>query len=288
MKGFTHFLSAIAAASCLPGAAQQAAQGSLVLVLAGVAGLLPDTLDFKLARYLERADRVLGPEDGARAVAEELACAFHSASSGHPQTVRLRAWRVAHDRWRRYRVRFDAAERTLAVALGPLVDGGGTPVPGTDPGDAPARVRLPAALEYAYDTEIVVDVFAGPSLGFEPAVRRDTPLTRRLCLACAPHPVRLTFLPWHRSRTHSLVLAALAGLLAAALWGPPAGLAAALGYGVHVLEDQLGAMGSNLLWPFTRRRTPGLGLLRSGDAWPNVLTVVLATLVIIVNLMRMM
>lgn len=55
MKGFTHFLSAIAVASCLPGAVQQAAQGSLVLVLAGAAGLLPDTLDFKLARYLKCA-----------------------------------------------------------------------------------------------------------------------------------------------------------------------------------------------------------------------------------------
>jgi membrane-bound metal-dependent hydrolase YbcI (DUF457 family) len=99
--------------------------------------------------------------------------------------------------------------------------------------------------------------------------------------------VRLTFLPWHRRQTHSLVLAALAGLLAAALWGPAAGLAAALGYAVHVLEDQLGAMGSNLLWPFTRRRTPGLGLLRSGDAWPNVLTVLIAVALILINLIRL-
>ena len=32
---------------------------------------------------------------------------------------------------------------------------------------------------------------------------------------------------------------------------------------------QLGAMGSNLLWPLTRVRFPGLNLIRSGDAIPN-------------------
>jgi len=54
----------------------------------------------------------------------------------------------------------------------------------------------------------------------------------------------------------------------------------------HILEDQLGFLGSNLLYPFTRARTRGFGLVRSGDAIPNFLTVWSAALVIVFNLDR--
>jgi membrane-bound metal-dependent hydrolase YbcI (DUF457 family) len=63
-------------------------------------------------------------------------------------------------------------------------------------------------------------------------------------------------------------------------------MAAALGYAVHVLEDQLGAMGSNLLWPLTRGRAPGLNLIRSGDVIPNFLTVWTACALTLFNLDR--
>jgi membrane-bound metal-dependent hydrolase YbcI (DUF457 family) len=76
------------------------------------------------------------------------------------------------------------------------------------------------------------------------------------------------------------------GVIAGLLWGWLAGVVAALGYAVHVIEDQLGAMGSNLVWPLTRVRTPGLNLIRSGDAIPNFLTVWTACALTLFNLDR--
>ncbi|MCS7282301.1 MAG: hypothetical protein RMK65_10700, partial [Anaerolineae bacterium] len=54
----------------------------------------------------------------------------------------------------------------------------------------------------------------------------------------------------------------------------------------HILEDQLGFMGSNLFYPFTKGRMSGLRLLRSGDAIPNFLTVWLASAIMLFNLDR--
>ena len=57
MKGITHFISGVAVATFFPQAVQAAAQDlSFILVLGGIGGILPDTLDFKLARYFERVD----------------------------------------------------------------------------------------------------------------------------------------------------------------------------------------------------------------------------------------
>jgi membrane-bound metal-dependent hydrolase YbcI (DUF457 family) len=94
------------------------------------------------------------------------------------------------------------------------------------------------------------------------------------------------FLDWHRRWSHSLTIAAALGLLGWAIWGKWGGLVVGLGVVGHVLEDQLGFMGSNLLYPFTRRRTIGLQLLRSGDAIPNFLTVWVAVALILFNLDR--
>ena len=288
MKGIAHFLTGVAVATCVPGVVAQAAQGSLLPALAGACGLLPDTLDFKLARFLERADYVLTPdaEEGAEALAARLAAAAAEAACGQPRVVRLHTVRAGADRWRRYAVRFDVPGQALEVRLGPLVTGGQVALAGSEPPDAFARVTLPAPLEYTYDDEVVVDVFAGPSLRFAPALQARGALAERLHRVTGPHPVRITFLPWHRAQSHSLVVALLVGLLAGVAGGPAAGLACGLAFAAHVLEDQLGAMGSNLFWPLTRTRVNGLGWLRSGDALPNFLTVWAAVAVTLFNLDR--
>jgi hypothetical protein len=54
----------------------------------------------------------------------------------------------------------------------------------------------------------------------------------------------------------------------------------------HIVEDQLGFMGSNLWFPVTQKRTMGLKLLRSGDATPNFLAVWVSLAVILLNLDR--
>ena len=94
------------------------------------------------------------------------------------------------------------------------------------------------------------------------------------------------FLDWHRRWSHSLTLAAAVGLVTGLLFGKWAGIVAGLGFAGHVLEDQLGFMGSNIFYPFTKERSTGLQLLRSGDAIPNFLTVWTSVALILFNLDR--
>ena len=54
MKGIAHFITGVALATFFPEVVQSGAQGSLLPMLGGIAGILPDTLDFKFARYLKR------------------------------------------------------------------------------------------------------------------------------------------------------------------------------------------------------------------------------------------
>ncbi len=152
---------------------------------------------------------------------------------------------------------------------------------GSEPaGDSEGRARVDGRIHHSYDEEIAVDIFSGPSFRFErcwlpnPASGEKEPA------------VRVLFLPWHRRWSHSLTLAAALGAAGWLLLGWQAGAVVAAGMAAHVLEDQLGHMGSNLLWPLTRRRTPGLRLLRSGDALPNVMAVWVALVLTLWNLNR--
>jgi membrane-bound metal-dependent hydrolase YbcI (DUF457 family) len=145
------------------------------------------------------------------------------------------------------------------------------PLPGTTPlENTESRAAVGLSLLPTYDADINIDVFSGPAFRFE----------RHL------DNIRVIFLPWHRRWTHSLPLATVIGLGVALLLGPAAGLVCGLAFATHVLQDQLGHMGSNLFWPFTRRRSVGLGLLNSGDPLPNFLTVWLAAALILFNLDR--
>ncbi len=173
----------------------------------------------------------------------------------------------------------------VTVRIGPLVNTGQVPLPGSEPPRATeARANIGAPLVHTYDEEIKIDIFSGPSFRFERQGDR----------------LHVHFLDWHRRWSHSLTLAAALGLettgIAALiesasrpsptqtpLW---AGLVVGLSFAAHILEDQLGFMGSNLFYPFTRRRTAGLRLFRSGDAVPNFLTVWTAAALILLNLDR--
>ena len=93
-------------------------------------------------------------------------------------------------------------------------------------------------------------------------------------------------MPWHRTWSHSLLLAAALALGVAIVAKPLYGALVGVGAAAHIIGDQLGHMGSNLYWPITRRRTRGLGLFHSGEALPNLLTVWLGGLVLAYNLDR--
>jgi membrane-bound metal-dependent hydrolase YbcI (DUF457 family) len=321
VKGIAHFITGVALATFFPEVVAQAAQGSLLPMLGGIAGILPDTIDFKFARYFEEYDLEIDPgaEPDAREIAEQIATAMRRAyETEEPQRVMLHTIRIGSDLWRQYTVRFDPGHQggetpplqqrgAVEVRIGPVVDTSQVPLPGSEPSRqntgatangrrhsdgalsavAPAgeaRVDIGAPIVHTYDEEIKIDIFSGPSFKFERQGDR----------------LRVHFLDWHRRWSHSLTLAALLGLGTAGvaasiefltrgaitrtpLW---AGLIAGLSLASHVLEDQLGFMGSNLFYPFTRTRTTGLQLLRSGDAVPNFLTVWTATALILFNLDR--
>jgi membrane-bound metal-dependent hydrolase YbcI (DUF457 family) len=296
MKGIAHFVTGVAIATMFPEVVEQAAGGSLLPVLGGIAGILPDTLDFRFTRYFEKYDLEIdpGPEPDARTIAEQIAGAMRAAyETRRPQNVKLHTIRLGADRWRQYAVRFDPQRGQVVVRVGPLVTTGQVPLPGSDPSQpfaspqsppmggmkkimkggterGKAQVDVGVPMVHTYDEETKVDIFSGPSFKFE---RRGDKL--------AVH-----FLNWHRRWSHSLFLAAALGLLGWLLFGKWGGLVVGLGYAAHILEDQLGYLGSNLLYPLTKGRTAGLRLLRSGDGIPNFLTVCVSIALILLNLDR--
>ena len=278
MKGIAHFLAGVAAATFVPGVVESAAQGSFLIALGGLFGLLPDTLDFKFARYFEQAEAI-DPDPAnfdAQGIADQIAALIdRAAASQRPVRAQLHTLQLGPDRWRQYTVRFDAARGEIAVRSGPIVNTSQRPVRPETP--APFKTaKVQAKLNYTYDGDLNVDIFSGPSFAFVP--KAGGPNTGG---------VEVQFLPWHRAWSHSLTLAALLGLIVGLIGGSlQAGLVAAFGMAAHILEDQLGYLGSNLFWPLTQERTTGLKLIHSGDAIPNFLAVWIALQLIFFNLDR--
>ena len=274
MKGIAHFITGVAIATFFPDVVQAAAAGSLLPVLGGVGGIMPDTLDFKFARYFEQYDLEIdpGPEVDARQVAEQLVSAMRKAyESEKTQNVKMHTIRLGADLWRQYTVRFIPDQNEIGVRVGPVVNTGQVPFPGSEPEDAQeVRLNLGVPMVHTYDAENKIDIFSGPSFKFE---RKDDHL-------------RVHFLDWHRRWSHSLTLAAALGVVTGLIFGPWVGILLGLGFAGHILEDQLGFMGSNLLYPFTKDRLIGAQILRSGDAIPNFLTVWTAVALILFNLDR--
>jgi membrane-bound metal-dependent hydrolase YbcI (DUF457 family) len=263
MKGIAHFASGLCVASCIPGVTEAAADGSLLIALGGAAAMLPDWLDFRFARFLERRSADIAPEAGLddAANATQIACALaaeiHAARESGPRVVQLHPRRLGAVHWLLYCARLDPAAGAVIVTMG----------------DASASAFC-GPIDHAYDGVFDVGELGGPSVRF---VRDD---------ALGVGVVRSEFLPWHRTWSHSLLLAAGVGVLAAQVWGGVAGVVAAFGFATHVLEDQLGHLGSNLFWPLTHKRGSGLRLMHSVDAIPNMLTVWLALAITLVNLDR--
>jgi membrane-bound metal-dependent hydrolase YbcI (DUF457 family) len=263
----------MAIASFFPRAVHQAGGGSFVLLFGGLGGILPDTLDFRLARYLARRDVEIDPDPNAldpQAMAQEVAAAVDRAyDTGDPVHVQLHTLKLGADLWRRYSIDL-TRESEVWVHVGPLVTTSQVPYPDSEPSLPEGCAPVTAPVRYAYGGPVRVDILDGPMLAFR---RRGD-------------AVEASFLPWHRRWSHSLTLAALLGLLIGTFLGPVHGLLYALGSVTHVLEDQLGHMGSNLLFPFTRRRTPGFRLFHSAQVLPNLFVVWISVMILFYNLDR--
>jgi hypothetical protein len=275
VKGISHFISGVAAASCFPWTVAAALEKNpSYFILGAVFGILPDTIDFKFYRFFYRYHQTVSPDPrhvDPQAMADQIAEAV-AASLGQAGMFRLKVntLRISADRWQQFRIRFDPQRQGVEVGLGPVVTTGQLPVPGTFPAPDAANgwAALPAPIEETYEAVTTVDIFDGPAFGFEQALDGR---------------VVIHFLPWHRSWTHSLVLGAALSIPVSLWLGWRAGLVSFSAYSIHVLEDQLGFMGSNLFAPFSKRRLKGLHWMRSGDALPNFSTVWFCCLLIFWN-----
>jgi membrane-bound metal-dependent hydrolase YbcI (DUF457 family) len=207
-------------------------------------------------------------------IAKAVAWALdHAATTGRPVRLKLNTVRLATDRWQQYAVRFNVAGRRVEVTYGPVVDTGGRPE-----AEARERERRPERAASApvwcdirldYQATTRVDIFDGASFTMEPAP--DGAVIPR-------------FIPWHREWSHGFITGALLAAPVALFGGWQAGVVAFAAYAAHVLADQLGYLGSNLFFPFTRERTPGLRLTRSGGSHANALAVWLSCLTVFWNL----
>jgi hypothetical protein len=276
MKGLTHFVVGVGFASFWPHAIEAAVDGNpWFFVLGGAAGLLPDTLDFKFARYFYRHDREIVPDPShpdPSLVATALAQAIHDArASGRPVRVKLNTVRVGAGLWGQYRLTFDETNHRVTVAYTGVVTTGRAPVRDEShrATEASAPLECPVVMDYEATTEM--DIFEGPTFAMEPQPNG------RVCIR---------FIPWHRQWSHSLTFSAALGLLAGGFWGAPAAIITAGACSLHILADQLGFMGSNLFFPFTKHRHPGRQLIRSDNPTANFAVIWFAGLLIYWNLAR--
>ncbi len=274
MKGISHFVTGIAVGTLFPDAVTAAAAGSFVLVLGGVGGLLPDTLDFKFARFVQEPDVVIDPHPErfeAQKIADQIAAAVDRAAQSRKTLIlKCNTIRLGADWWQQYSIRFDVPRGQVLVRLGSIVNTSQLPLPGSLRAEPEGRAKIHAPLLPTYSEFTTVDIFSGPSFALE--WRHDR--------------VEIDFIPWHRQYSHSLLMALLFGGICALLFGVTAGLIGGLAVLAHILEDQLGYLGSNLLYPVTRVRSNGLRLIHAGDAVPNFFTVGTMVMLIVYNLDR--
>jgi len=291
MKGFAHFASGICAATFFPDLVGAGSAHAYLIALGGAAALLPDFLDFRITRYLERLDdeielgineQELDPQGMADRIAENMNAVL---ADGKPRTIQLHALQIAPDRWQRYSVHFPPDTGKIVVSVGPVVDSGNGVESRTaqDEGNASIEETICAA----YGEKITVDIFSGPSLRIErigphaqSGSKNDGQPVER------PPGIRVVFLPWHRRWSHSLVVALLCGALGLVLKNWQLAIVVFLGMAIHSLEDQLGYLGCNLFWPLTRKRWAGFRLFHSDDPIANSLTVLAAALLSLWNIDR--
>lgn len=278
MKGITHFTIGVAVASCFPGAVEAGASGNpLYFILGGMFGLLPDTLDFKICRFFYPCDIQIVPDPldpDPQMIADGMAQAVNMAfRSGRPVRIKLNTIQISPDKWHRYYVRFNVAKRMVEVAMGSVGESGASSVDDEKenalryPG---GRTKLMCGIKLEYQAVTTVDILDGP-------------IFRMVCTADGTKVIP-QFIPWHRWWTHSLVISLLFALAGTVLLDYRAGAIIMCAYSAHIVADQLGYMGSNLFFPFTKRRSSGRMIMHSGEALWNFIAVWLSCLLILWNL----
>lgn len=276
MKGIAHFSAGVALASCFPVAVDAGMAGNpIYFLLGGIFGLLPDTLDFKILRFLHRIDMEVVPDPSrpdpamlAQAMADAVGRVY---ATGRPMHVKIHTASPGAGLWHRFRITLPAANGRVVATYDGIVNTSQEPVPEQPWPPATAQAALPCRVSTDYMATSIVDILDGPSYSLEPEGRNH---------------VVARFIPWHRQWTHSVTAAIIAGLALGATVDWHSGILAGGAIILHVLLDQVGHMGSNLFFPFTCRRTPGWQWIRSGNPLANFGTVWMACLIVYWNLAR--
>lgn len=272
MKGFTHFVTGLAVTSFFPWAVQAAAEGNpFYFLLGGTCALLPDTLDFRILRYFYRHHIEVTPDPlcpDMQMVADAIALAIDRAEQKKIR-IRLNTIRSNVDTWQRYQIHIDPRKQVLTASLEEAIDTGGNPVDGVSLSKqvASAPFHTPVSLEYM--ATFSIEMFDGPHL------------------ECKPTPkglVLIRFIPWHRAYTHSMGISTILAAAAVALGAWPAAIVGWSAHASHVLLDQLGYMGSDLLWPLSHRRFPGFKLQHASSSFWNLAAVWIAIAMLFSNI----
>ena len=278
MKGIAHFSIGVAVATFIPGAMERALNGhAFDLLVAGAFGILPDTLDFKFARFFAREDYIIDPDPDdldPQKIADTIAKAINEAHrTGKSVHVRFHTLQLAPDRWQKYELWFDTENSEVVVKIGPVVSTSQQPLEGTQPPPEKAigRAKVECGLIHTYDKFTRVDILSGPTIEFKPR---------------PGDKVEVIFIPWHRQWSHSFTLGLYLGIAAWILFGWYWALMVALPFWAHVAADCLGFMGGNLFWPFTKERTAGLKLFHASTPLANFFGVWISGLVVVYNANR--
>lgn len=286
MKGLTHFLSGVALASFIPAACRLAnsnVSSSYILVVGGLFGIMPDTLDFKVGQFVSRVDYDVDADPNnpnPQRMAEQIGKAMDEAyRTGRYIKVQLYPLRLGVDLWRQYVVKFDNQKNEVVVVINEIVTTSQLAYLGTEPKtNRVGRYKLVGKMLETHGKPSVVDIMSGPQFGFRK--REDL--------------VEVEFLPWHRTWSHSFVLGFLlsipvwliASWLAGWALGWLYGLVAFLGFAIHITEDLTGHMGGSLLWPFQKDRTNGLCLFKANNPHANFAVDYIAVTLLLFNLSR--
>jgi membrane-bound metal-dependent hydrolase YbcI (DUF457 family) len=302
MKGIGHFLTGIAVGTCFPEAMRASVQdNSFILLLTGAFGLLPDTLDFRVGRYLWKHDYTVTPDLkrlDAKPIAEAVANAIdEAAQTGKTVKLKLNTLKVSASYHRTYSIRVDEERKVVTAKIGPLktmgqvIGGGSEGLPRSVPpagehGNLEWEAPFKADMVNQYHRDTQVAIFSGPDFAFVPNGGK----------------VRMDFIPWHRTWAHSPFLGVLCGLLgwliyalagdwsggAVAAFTSPLALtalfASTLAFWGHIMADQVGVLGSVLLWPFSDKRSAGFGLSHASSIMGNITLNSLCLAVIIWNI----
>jgi len=273
---------------------------SLILLAGGAFGLLPDTLDFRVGRYLWKHDRVLTPDLNkldARVVAETVAQAIDEANTSRKTVrVKLHTLKVSANYHRTYSIRIDEEKKIVKARIGPLktmgqVMGGGGHLPRSLPEPRDGAVLefeapFKADMVNAYHKDTSVAIFSGPDFAFVPDGDK----------------IRMDFIPWHRTWAHSPFLGLVFGVLGWFIFGLfgflSSGEAASfvspmalttlgvitLAFWGHIFVDQFGVLGSVLAWPFSDKRSSGFKWTHAASVLGNIILNYVCVAIIFWNL----